>query len=82
MTKILDQARSDITAQFIADQLMVLLDRKADLSSGRGQIFRECPTYNDGLTNGEICLATLKALNMVALRVAYDLEQLERDVSA
>jgi hypothetical protein len=75
MPKLHNMARVEEAATFIAGELRTILDRK-DIDSHMSRRVREaCPAYN-GLTNGEVLLATLRALSMAQLEISAELADL------
>jgi hypothetical protein len=79
MPKLFDQARVDETAEFIATELKVLLDRKKYDSHMSRRISEACPAFRQGLTNGERVLATVKALHQVGPDLIADLTSMTRE---
>jgi hypothetical protein len=77
MPKLFNQTRVNETAAFIATDLNALLDRKNIDSPLRRRIAEACPPYRMGLTNGENELATLKALNLAALKIIADMPSMK-----
>ena len=82
MPKLFNQARVDETAEFIAAELKVLLDRKRYDSHMSQRISDACPAFRAGLTNSERVLATLKALHVVGPDLIADLTSMTRDKTA
>ncbi len=76
MTTLGNMSRIDETATFIASELKRLLDRRDDDSHMSRRIEEDCPAYENGLTNAESLLATLRALSMVQLEISADLAAL------
>jgi hypothetical protein len=79
MPKLFNQTLVDETAEFIAAELKVLLDRKRYDSHMSQRIAESCPAYHRGLTNSERVLATLKALHLVGPDLIGDLTSMTRD---
>jgi len=75
MKPIFNKARVEQTATFVADELKLLLSRDYGSHVSR-RISGGCPAYKNGLTNGELLLATLRALSMVQLEISADLGSL------
>jgi hypothetical protein len=82
MPKLFNQALVDETAEFIAAELKVLLDRKRYDSHMSQRIAESCRAYHRGLTNSERVLATLKALHLVGPDLIRDLTSMTRDKTA
>jgi hypothetical protein len=76
---IFDQQLVDEAAIFIAAELKVLLDRKNIDSPMNRRIREACPAYRHGLSNGDMVLATLKALHLVGLDITNDMTSLTRE---
>ena len=73
MTKpMCNKTRVEETASFIAAELKALLDRYNMDSHMSRRIREACPAYENGLTNSEKLLATLRALSMVQIEVGVD----------
>jgi hypothetical protein len=77
--KLFNMARVEETATFIAAELKTLLDRNYDSHMSR-RIREACPTYHNGLTNGEGLLAKLRALSMAQLELTAELGGMKRDL--
>jgi hypothetical protein len=79
MPKLHNEALVDETAEFIAAELIVLLDRKNTDSHMNRRIREACPAYRQGLTNGDRVLAALKALHLVGAELIRDMTSMTRD---
>jgi hypothetical protein len=79
MPKLHNQALVDETAEFIAAELKVLLDRKNVDSHMNRRIREACPAYRQGLTNGDRVMASLKALHLAGLELISDMTSMTRD---
>ena len=77
MRPLFNKDRVETAGRFIADVLLKLLE-PMDYKSHIGQCLREaCPAYKAGLNNGELRVATLRALALVQLEVAASLVSLK-----
>jgi hypothetical protein len=68
-----NEARIETTAQFIAAELKVLLDRYNYKSHLSAALKERCPAYKNGLTNEERELATLRALAITQIEITRDI---------
>ena len=78
MTNLFNQGRIDRVAEFIAAELRTLLDRRNMHAHMDRRLREDCPDY-ETLKNGEHVLATIKALNLVALDMVGDVASLQYD---
>jgi hypothetical protein len=75
-----DEARVEDVAQFIAKELIALIDRRNANGHLSKRIREACPSYQNGLTNGERVVATLRALALVQIEATKDATTLWDDV--
>jgi hypothetical protein len=70
-------ARIDETADFIAAELHEQFDRRKFDTRMNRRIREECTAYRNGLTNGELLIAIMRALSKVQLEISTEFAALD-----